>query len=222
MSFEEIKKAIKEWSNVRISPEKVLTYFKQGSCFKIERSQFEKWNTNSPSTLHIYIGIFDGVLKFVLIDSLSDKDPEAHQDAIFVQDYLIGLTKAEEGFIDIAVDGGLTVVAALKTVMQWNVFVNSWVNETAHTTDGIFQAFLVPFNDLKSQFDNSYHLQSVVFFGLDNNYKADLILFGLNGNDEVNISSTKMVNVAGIPVENTATPIPPFGAKDLGLIRIIL
>lgn len=209
MNLEEIKKAIKEWSKVRSSPKKVLTYFKQGSCFKIERSQFEKWNANSPETLHVHMGIFDGRLKFILVDSVSDKDPAAHQDAFFVQDYLVGLTKAEEDFIDIAVDGGLTVVDALKTVMQWNVFVNSWVNEMVHTTDGIFQAFLVPFNDLRSQFDNSSHLQSVVFFGLRNNYKADLILFGLNASGKSK-TSRMAVKSAGIPVENTATPVPPF------------
>jgi hypothetical protein len=211
MNYEEIKKAIKDWSKVRSSPKKVIAYFKQGSCFKIERSQYEKWNANLPETLHVHMGIFDDRLKFILVDSVSDKDPSAHQDAFFVQDYLDGLAKAEAGFIDIAVDGGLSVVDALKTVMQWNVFVNSWVNETVHTTDGIFQAFYVPFADLKSQFDNSSHLQSVVFFGLHNNYKADLILFGLNANNGAQISA-KMGCGAGIPVENAANPVPPFGS----------
>jgi len=210
MNFEEIKKAIKEWSKVRSSPEKVLAYFKQGSCFKIERSQFEKWNSKLPETLHVHMGIFNRRLKIILVDSVSDKDPAAHQDSFFVQDYLDGLTKAEEGFIDVAVDGGLTVVDALKAVMQWNVFVNSWVNETVHTTDGIFQAFYVPFNDLKSQFDNPAHLESVVFFGLRDNFKADLILFGLNasGGSKTLLKAAKPL---GIPVENLATPVPPFG-----------
>jgi len=116
-----------------------------------------------------------------------------------------------------AVDGGLTIVDALKSVVQWNVFADAWVHSAALTTDGVFKAFFIPFSDLKSQFDNSSHLESVVFFGLDNNYKTDLILFGINANNK---SKTTMMKAAagGTPVENNATPVPPFGGDDFGLM----
>jgi len=38
--------------------------------------------------LSCYMAIFGGALKFVLIDSESDKDPAAHEDCIFITDYL--------------------------------------------------------------------------------------------------------------------------------------
>src|SRR5665647_2244486 len=167
MNLVEIKKAIKEWSNVRTSPEKVLTYFKQGCCFKIKKSQFEQWNKNSPENLHAYLGIFEGKLKFVLIDSESDKNPVAHMDSIFVQDYLKGLSKTEERFIDKASDGDLTVSDALKKMMQWNVFIDTWVNNMAHTIPGIFKAFVVPFRDLKSQFGETSNPESCLLYTSD-------------------------------------------------------
>jgi len=214
MNIEETKKAIKEWSNVRTSPEKVLTYFKQGCCFKIEKSYYEQWKKTSPKNLHVYLGIFAGVLKFVLIDSESDKNPAAHEDSTFVGDYLPGLNITEEGFIDKAFDGDIKVIDALKKVMQWNVFVDSWVYNKVRTTYGIFQAFAVPFCDLVAQFEKTTNAESVFLFGLSNNNQADLILWGLDTSEQQ--QSNLPTDTA--PVEDLAYPVPPFGGEDFGML----
>jgi hypothetical protein len=212
MNLDEIRQAIKEWSNVRTSPETVLTYFKQGCCFKVEKSEYEQWKKNSPENLHVYMGIFKSVLKFILIDSVSDKDPDAHQDSIFVRNYLSGLNITEEGFIQKATDGNIKVIDALTKIMQWTVFVDSWVYNKVSTTYGIFQAFTLPFSDLIAQLEDSTNTESVVFFGLGNNNQADLILWGLDNSEE------KQESLADAPVENIAYPCPPFGGEDFGLI----
>ena len=218
MNLEEIKKAIREWSIVRTSPESVLTYLKQGCCFKIERSKFKHWSKNSPKSLHVYPGIFDGVLKFILIDSESDKDPSAHKDAISVQNYHKGLSKSEEGFIDKARDGGITVTEALKKMQQWNLFEDAWVYDAVLTEDGIFKAFVVPFVDLTSQFEGSSIPENVVFFGLNNN-KVDLIFWGLDTAVELTTTSGALkLGENGIPVEDLIASVPPFGEEGLGLL----
>lgn len=215
MKIEEIKKSIKAWSNVRNSPDKVLTYFKQGSCFKITKAQFDQWNKNSPEKLHVYPAIVGDKLKFVLIDSESDKDAANHMDALFVQDFLDGLDIAEEGFIDNAIDGNLTITDALKKMAHWTMFVDSWVAKTAPTENGIFQALLVPFSDLKSHFDGTSNPESVVFFGLENG-KADLLLWGLKPKQPAGLKMAAAE--AGIPVSDTITSVPPYQNNILGLI----
>ncbi len=217
MNVEEIKKATNEWSKVRTSPETVLTYLKQGACFKIEKLYYEQWKKNSPENFHIYLGIFSGALKFILIDSESDKDPAAHEDSIFVSGYLPGLNITEEGFIDKAFDGNIKVIDALKKVMQWNVFVNSWVYNKVNTTYGIFQAFKVSFSDLVSQFEKTTNAESVVLFGLNNNNQADLIIWGLDPNEQ-QLSDFPENRVDNAPVDDIAYPVPPFGQEKFELI----
>jgi|WetSurMetagenome_2_1015567.scaffolds.fasta_scaffold279878_2 hypothetical protein len=216
MKIEEIKKSIKAWNNVRNSPDKALTYFKQGSCFKITKAQFDQWNKNSPENLRVYMAIFGDNLKFVLIDSESDKDVANHLDALFVQDYLEGLDIAEEGFIDNAIDGSLTIADALKKMTHWTMFVDSWVANTAHTTHGIFQAIIVPFSDLKSHFEGTSNLESAVFFGLENG-QADLLLWGLNTRAEQPDGAIKFAMTA-TPVVDLAKPVPPYSLDTMGLI----
>lgn len=217
MNLEEIKQAIKEWSNVRTSPKKVLTYLKQGSCFKIERAQFEQWNGNSPEKLHAYLGIFGNKLNIVLIDSASDKDPAVHMDSIFIQDYLKGLSKEEEGYMANATDGGITVADAQKKMTKWKASADSWVEDRVKTSAGIFKAFLIPFSDLKSQFEVTSNPTSVVFLGLNISNEADMILWGLKPIANQTNTALKF-GEDGIPVEDLVTPVPPFGEENLGLL----
>ena len=217
MNLDEIKQAIKEWGNVRTSPKKVLTYLKQGSCFKIERVQFEQWNKNSPEKLHAYLGIIGNKLNIVLIDSVSDKNPAAHLDSIFIQDYLKGLSKKEEEYMANATNGGITVADAQKRMKQWKTSADLWVEEKAKTPDGIFQAFLIPFVDLKSQFEGTSNPTSAVFWGINNKNEADLILWGLK--PIVNqVNAALKFGEDGSPVEDLTEPAPPYGGEDLGLL----
>ena len=215
MKIEDVKKSIKAWSSVRNSPDKVLTYFKQGSCFKITKAQFDQWNKNSPANLCVYPAIVGTQLKFVLIDSESDKDTANHMDALFVQDFLVGLDIAAEGFIDNAIDGNLTITDALKKMAHWTMFVDSWVANSPHTENGIFQALLVPFSDLKSHFEGTSNPESAVFFGLENS-QADLLLWGLKAKQPA--GSMMLTAGAGIAVADMTVTIPPYPNNVLGLI----
>lgn len=219
MGIDEIKKAIGEWSIARTSEEDVLTYLKQGNCFKIERSNYDLWKAKSPKNLHVYLGIFDGQLQFVLIDSESDKDPSANVGSIVVQDYYPGLDLMDAGIVDHATDGSVKVVDALKRVMKWNVFMESWVRNNVKSSAGIFQAFIIPFSDLTSQFEVAGCDETMVIFGLKGK-DADLMLWGMPKSVEnIGVRSavaSTSVN-GGAPVEDLSTPCPPFHCADLGL-----
>lgn len=220
MKLDEIKQAIGEWAKARTSADDVLTYLKQGTCFKIEKSNYDLWKQKSPKSLHAYLGIFEGQLQFILVDSESDKNPEANIDSFIVQDYYTGLNVLDAGFIDSAEDGSVNVMDALKRVMSWTVFMESWVRNSVKSSAGVFQAFIIPFGDLTSQFEKSNSFESMVIFGLHGK-KADLILWGMPTNVEdghLRTASVAEVAKAGCPVENLATPVPPMGSNILGLL----
>jgi hypothetical protein len=221
MGIEKIEKAIGEWAKARTSATEVLGYLKQGTCFKIERSNYDLWKAKSPKDLHVYLGVFDGQLQFILIDSESDKDPAANIGSIVVQDYYPGLNVQDAGLIDHATDGSIKVVDALKRVMKWSMFMESWVKGCVKSAAGIFQAFIIPFSDLSSQFEAVGCHETLVVFGL-NGRNADLMLWGMPSNAGGGGLRT-MASAAGYgdvnyPVEDLSTPCPPFHNSGLGLL----
>jgi hypothetical protein len=155
MSVEKIKKAIRKWSEVRNEPEEAISLLKQGSCFKIEKDQYERWKTKKPENVYAYVGIMKKELKFILVDSESDKDFDNCEDFIFVEDYLPGLNLSEENMLNKAVDGNITVLEALKRNMNWVLLMQSWIENKSKTSDGVFKAFIIPFKSLISQFEGT-------------------------------------------------------------------
>ncbi|WP_320054581.1 hypothetical protein [uncultured Acetobacteroides sp.] len=221
MEIGEIRKAIGEWSKARTSSDDVLTYLKQGTCFKIEKSNYNLWKTKSPKELHVYLGVFNGQLQFVLIDSESDKDPAVNIGSIVVQDYYPGLNVQDAGLIDHATDGSIKVVDALKRVMKWTMFMESWVKDCVKSDAGVFQAFVIPFSDLSSQFEAAGSHETLVVFGL-NGKNADLMLWGMpsnaGGSGVRAMASAIDDGDVGYPVEDLSTPCPPFHNSGLGLL----
>lgn len=221
MEIGEIKRAIEEWSKARTSADDVLAYLKQGTCFKIEKSNYDLWKTKSPKELHVYLGVFNGQLQFVLIDNESDKNPEANVDSIVVQDYYPGLNVLDGGIVDHAKDGSVKVVEALKRVMRWTVFMESWVRNSVESSAGVFQAFVLPFSDLTSQFEAAGCYETMAILGLKGK-NADLMLWGMPTSVESSGLRTAVASTTeeeGTPVEDLATPCPPFYNDGLGLIK---
>lgn len=214
MKIEKVKEAVQKWSEIRTSAKDVISYFNQGCCFKIEKSQYEVWKKKSPESLHAYMGIFETKLCIILIDSESDKDAAANEDCIFVQYYLPGLDIKEEGFIDNAVKGGIKVKEALKRGMQWTIFMESWVVNNVGATYGIFQAFDIPFDDITKLFKTHGVTDSVALFGLRSDSQADLSFWGLKDYSDELTSGL----VVGAGVEDLVTPVPPMGSGTYSLL----
>lgn len=226
MELQEIKNAVGEWSKVRNSAHEVIRYLKQGNCFKIERANYELWKDKAPESLHAYLAIFDGDLKFVLVDSESDKNPAANTSFYVIQDYYPSLSSSAAEFVERAVDGtSISVIEGLKRVTKWMVSMETWVKVNVSAPNGIFQAFDIPFADLVSIFDAASCKEAVVMFGLQGK-KADLVLWGVRADEPAASmlrtasvdSMTEMDGADGEPVENLACPVPPFGASEFGLI----
>lgn len=213
MSVEKIKKAIRKWSEVRNEPEEAISFLKQGSCFKIEKDQYERWKTKKPENVYAYVGIMKKELKFILVDSESDKDFDNCEDYIFVEDYLPGLNLSEENMLNKAVDGNITVLEALKRNMNWVLLMQSWIENKSKTSDGVFKAFIIPFKSLISQFEGTKLAESVVVIGLGTNNLADLILW----NHSKTLTNEKMFVKNGddpAPVDNLVYPCPPFSGPS--------
>jgi hypothetical protein len=214
MTLEKIRVAIKKWSEVRNSPEVAYKLLNQGTCFKIEKEQYEIWKKRAPKSIYAYASIFDSELKFVLIDSESVKDPEKNLDAIFIQDYLPGLNILEADMISKASDGNITVIEALTRNMNWVLLMQSWLENMSKTTDGVFRAFIIPFSSLEPQLEGSKNAESVLMIGLGEKKLADLILWK-HSNVSGSESGEKSLVDDPYGVDNFVLPCPPFNDPDL-------
>lgn len=211
MTFEKIKEALKKWTAIRNLPEKSSAYLGQGCCFKIVQSQYEAWKKRSPESVYAYLGIFDNDLKFVLMDDITDKNPEENMDAVFVIDFLNGMNITEKAMIGKAIDGNITVNEAMKRNLNWILFKESWLENKSQTTEGVFRAFVLPFASLSAQFENDSQTESVLMIGLNDKDQADLILWKNRYVNTAALKSTTADDSSTTPVENFVVPCPPYG-----------
>lgn len=225
MELTEVKQAIQKWESIKNSADQVTAYLKSGSYVILNRQQFEVWNTLNPTELHVYMGIFEEEFKFILIDNESSKDIVSNLDHLFVQPYLAGIEPTDSGFIDNAVDGGITVLEALKRITLWNRNLDAWVKQQVSSEPGIFSAFVVPFSNLKSHFAQAGAEESMLVFGLNQN-AADLMLWGLNtgvkaSQDQATFTATAASTFednSSLPVEDFSCPVPPYRNSDMCLL----
>jgi hypothetical protein len=209
MKMERIRMAIKKWGPIRNASEEAILFLKQGCCFKIEKDQYELWKTKSPKSIFAYLGIFNGELKFIVVDCESDKNPDDNPDYYFIQDYLKGLNITENNLFRSAIDGNISVQEALIRNMNWTAYMESWIRNKAETTEGIFRAFVIPFSSLSAQFEEEGYAESILFLGLGSNLQADLILW----KNQIAFEGEKTELTAGkntAPVENAVYPCPPY------------
>jgi hypothetical protein len=200
----EIEGAIATWTRVRTDAAETISYLDQGNCFLITKKMYEQWRTKLPIFIHAYPSIYDGVMRFTLVDNLTDSQDVINFDYVHVVDYTCGAPIAKPSN-SIPGETDITVLEGLERVFRWQMNKNSWVVSQVQTTDGIFQAFHIPFTDLMSLFESTDPTKSVdqiyVVIGLKANNVADLILWS-------------NVNTFADPVQvkDVALPVPPFTA----------
>jgi len=214
MKMEKIRMAIRKWNEIRNTPEKAISFLKQGCCFKIEKDQYDLWKSKSPKGVFAYLGIFNSELKFIVVDSESDKNPDENQEFYFIQDFMKGLNITEKNLFRSASDGNITVQEALTRNLSWTLYMESWLINRAETTEGIFRAFVIPFASLSAHFEDEGYAESILLCGLGNQNQADLILWKNRFIGEL----SKMTNeVKGTsPVENLVLPCPPYCNPSIG------
>lgn len=204
MDARTIGKAINVWTNTRPYADQLLALLNQGYSIEIKRSDFDNWSSLNPNYLHAYPAVFDGnILKFVLTDSVTDAQQNIDYTFVTVKDYTYGSMSSVNVDFDTPGNGNISIVNGLERVFRWLMNKTMAVGNMVKTTDGIFQGFRIPFNDLKELFGSTSGDSVYVLLGLEEDGTADMILW----NEIMNFVDPAMV-------EDTVTPIPPFSATN--------
>jgi hypothetical protein len=213
-----IKQAVSDWNQDRSDLSKSKALLENGAFFTITRSEFDKWNTlvTKPEEIHAYPAVINNELKFVLIDSQTDKNTFDNKALpfTFVKDYTRDYGINDFDFLINPSQGNISVDEAMKRIVRWNVMLKPWLKDqitrTTGLLEGLFRVFNIPFNDLNNSFENKSVSELIVNLALkptenptptDPAYTAELILWST--------SATK--GQGGLPVQDLVGPCPPFG-----------
>lgn len=200
----QIAAAIKSWTTARHYADKILGYLNQGYSFMISRNDYDMWATKNPEYIHAYPAVFTGVMKFVLVDSVTDANTDIDYKYVATKNYTYGAVDPVR-FDFSAPNGNITILEALERVFRWSMNKNSAVPRMCSSKDGIFQAFNIPFSDLQDLFAASATQNLYVVIGMQDSGIPELILW----NETYNFVYSSMV-------DDVAMPVPPYPAGTAG------
>lgn len=208
---EEILDAINAWTSIIANPIQILENLNQGYSFLITRDQYDKWKTiTGVSCLHAYPAIFDGVMKFVLVDDVTDSDEDIDFDNVFTSNYTYGKTDTTLANI-YGPPNNISIQDALERVFRWLMNRTGWVHHAMTVRNGMFQAFTVPFEDLIDLFNSTEGDELYVLIGMKTDASADLILWS----DTVSFLDPKSV-------ADVSCAIPPFGSEGEAAFQLLV
>lgn len=197
-----IATAINNWTNARTDATTAWNLLNQGYSVIIPRSAFNTWNQNSDvRALHLYPAVFNGVLKFVAVDNVTDSDEAIDYGNVFTLDYTYGgvdptSTPYPPGSSNISIQD------ALERGFRWSMNKRAWLEGAVNNTGGnlVFQVFVIPFEDLTQLFGSTSNDRIFAVIGLKTDNKADMLLWN-NTQTFVNPQS----------VADVTYTCPPFG-----------
>jgi hypothetical protein len=215
----EVKAAIKEWRVKRSRPDQVITYLNQGNCIEVTRAEYVMWKTRAaapPLHIHAYMGLFSGKLKLILVDSITDADPVLNPAYIVVKDYTHGIPvkgNANDTLQHVGQETDeITVLQGLERMFRWSMGKNAWVTKQVLTTNGVFQAFQIPFADFEFLFEDLNKKTVYGLFGLlDDLASPDFIIWNETMKFPNPLDPQRMV-------ADVALPVPPFGSGGTTIV----
>jgi len=187
MTLNEIKFCVKNWSQIRQKPTQSSILLNNVSGFFFHINEINE----NEKCLHAYIGLEENELKCFLLASCDDTEEAFQSDPHIVNK--IGIYTLNNDFSE---SHQLPSDVALSRINNWHLNKERWIIEQSTTKDGVFQAFVIPYDDIQP--DNIY----IAFFGLKPDTKnptgfvAELIIQN-NSKDSIKFY-------------DTVRPVPPF------------
>jgi len=217
MSLDTIHTAISNWNTYRQNASKANDYISQGNFFTISRELYETWKNadpenGEPAFIHAYLGVpDDGALTIYLVTDQADQaaPPTLEQITSCPWQSDVALHQSIPRFGDIDPTGQINILTGLERFFRWHLQKVRWFTDNAINEQGehnIFQAFNIPFSDLTAIFNADINgvqnEEALVVIGLDNEHKAELILWGDT------FQSIEMI-------ADVSFPVPPFKPPHL-------
>lgn len=210
------------WLNQKL----ILQYLNQGFCIQITRADFERWSADKPERIHAYPAILDGVLKFVLIDSVSDQKEQTNTDNLVVKDFHCGETnKLDLAYTINYSNPSLKLQEAMRRNLMWNLYCKLWMNLHVITKTPVFQVISIPYEDYKNVFAppppsalgdiKTQEQYAIAFLGLTNQSG--------DGPFDIEFILTNETTDYQLPhtLYDISRPVPPFGALGPESFRLL-
>lgn len=219
-TINEIHEGIRVWKQILDNAKKdneineIIKYLNQGFCFEVNKDDFLFWKGKNPPSIHAYIAIFKGELKFVLIDSKSDETVQVNTDNIIVKDFTYGIPSGKFPIMPCQISGPITklpVLKALSRKLMWDMYCQDWLTAILKTEKKeIVQAFSIPYGDYKSAIEDSNMLTVASFLGLE----------CVDGAHRIEIIVAKVTAPDRMPEDfyDVSRPVPPFGGGVFKLL----
>ncbi|ASS47789.1 MAG: hypothetical protein A3D31_18825 [Candidatus Fluviicola riflensis] len=208
---QEVLDAINAWTDIIADPNQLLVNLNQGYSFVITRDQYNTWSgITGVSCIHAYPAIFSGIMKFVVVDDVTDANEDIDFDNVFTNTYTYGKTDTTLGNI-YGPPNNISIQDALERVFRWLMNKNGWVHHAMTVRNGMFQAFTIPFEDLVDLFASTEGDELYVLIGMKTDGAADLILWS----DTMSFLDPKSV-------ADVSCAIPPFGSEGEGAFQLLV
>ncbi|GEM_PF-4227485 len=224
-----LRDSLNKWNEYRWSEEKAYKLLNSGTFFIITHDQMERWREKNPEFLHCYFSVENEKLRFVLIDSETDKIPfslftEEQFQYIYTVDFRSDMMLGKHDFIeDAASSGELTLNEALSRNLRWELVKKRWVEEKIDSTKGspvgIGRVFKAPFSDISGTTNNEEVVAIIGLKHVDNNqvediYELDLTFWKREIKPENIVNFTLLSGGSGLPVEDLTAISPPYANDD--------
>jgi hypothetical protein len=208
---QEILNAINAWTSIITNPDQLLANLNQGYSFVINRNQFNTWNRiTGVDTIHAYPAIFNGVLQFVVVDNVTDANPNIDYNNVFTCNYTYGKTDTVLASIP-GPPNNISIEDALERIFRWLMNKTGWVNHAMTVRNGMFQGFTIPYSDLTELFASTTGDDLYVLIGMKDDGLTDLILWS----DTVSFLDPRSV-------ADVSLAIPPFGSEGEAAFQLLL
>ncbi len=190
-----IHEAIKDWDNLRKFPSETTTFFNNFNYFSINRTLLNSWVNNPQiSSIHAYLGIFEGDPYIFLVNDVADNPPqgEVQLSNIFPvkcsQNKNFRINFVDDIVVDTAATPLLTVEEFRKRSLRWSLCQDYYLNTLSEAGVELGFAFHIPLDEFRSnsaQIDanNDDCMLSIGIEGPVNSntgiWKADLLIWNL-------------------------------------------
>jgi len=180
-----VVKSIQNWNAIKNDKNKLLYYLKEGDHFSLSHIDI-----GTSLDIHAYCGILNDKLVFFLIPSEFDNKSQMPDTIV---EYITTCPIHPRNDNDVPHE--IPEKEAKKRMLNWKKDLTEWVPKQINTTDGIFQAFAIPSDDI-----NNFG-EPIANFALKDSsnptgYTADLVI----------IDTTEKGNI----YYDTVRPVPPF------------
>jgi hypothetical protein len=217
-----IHDAIKDWDNLRKSPNDTINFFDKFTYFGINRTLLNSWVENLQlSSIHAYLGIYNNDPYIFLVDDVAD-DPQQGEvllanihpvKCVQSKNFLINFV--DDIVVDTVATPLLTVEEFRKRSLRWSLCQDYYLNILSEGSVELGFAFHIPLDEFRSSSysDNVNNDDCMLSIGIEGplntnaeTWRAELLIWNLYSSQ-----------VGPHAIGDYSYPVPPYEGETYQL-----